>query len=999
MPALLKRLTNTFHASRRQEKDQDRERGASRVRDREPHRARDHDGDQERYRHRDKDRDREHDGDRGRDHDRDRDHKRREPHHESRHAEDRRRDQEQDRKKAEPRPRARLVKRPRGDQDRNLKRHEPEHGPRNEEGPRRDHGQEHRGREAPSIPRPAEDPKPRPPVTTTTTTTTMTATTTIPHHNSLRRSRPTASATLTLKALDPRRLNFILEAPTGRLTIAEIERRFWDEHARRTSHASRTAVLTLYDSYCRQLPRSSSAILRIDHPITTWYQLSVGDQPLRWKFTHRSDRRDRSLEGPFWDHLRQAIDVGETVSDLKKRIARGMGLADANRVNLTVMDGIRRGTLHGNHWTLYHLRATWLCRWLAIDTAPSHGYVILRGFAGAEYVWYSPPSSSPEQAALPPPPTAGFLCEYLAARVLRRVHRWDRTAIAPGPVGVRLWRLRRGGGREEVCGGDAVRWGAAYDFELVDQEVVRVFLQEEAWLQREDRTCRLCFETRRRADMVLWRVARGCAHGRAHGGGGSGHKDDSYDDDDGDDNDDEEDNACCRECMAQHLRITLDSAGWERLRCPMCNAAMGWEDVRACAPRDVFERFDGLLTRAALGGLEDFHYCLGPGCRSGQVQDGAACPRFVCVACRHRHCIRHGVPWHEGETCEEYDERNRERQRAEELSEEVAHVGTMPCPGCNRPVAKDEGCSHIRCICGSEWCYNCGGLWAKDERGVSRCNHRPDCPSRPGAAWPVRTPTPEGETDDELGIPEEAPARPGRRTLWPVPLLPPPLPARRGGGGGGGRSRRNSLDRQRLQPLGVWPDRRPAPEGGSDTEPDAPGEAPTSTRGRAPWQTLGHRDDTDDACGTPDALPVSIRGGPPLRPPPGRGGSIRTNAYMPHAEELHATEEAPKNTHDKPSPLEGRGGVGKITTTTTTTTNHNNNNSNNNKPKNSTSMANATAQKSSDGNEPPAQRHVTWKPDVSLATTALGLRLSSSRRRAQLRAARQQQRSSEHEIA
>ncbi|KAL1837924.1 hypothetical protein VTJ49DRAFT_3244 [Mycothermus thermophilus] len=772
------------------------------------------------------------------------------------------------------------------------------------------------------------------------------------------RTHPITSATLTLKALDPRRLNFTLTAPTGRLTIAEIEHRFWGEYAQRASPIPRAAILTLYDSYCRPLPRNPSAILRIDHPLTVWYQLTANDQPPRWKFTHRSDHRDKSLEGPFWDRLRQAIDAGETVSELKKRIARDMGLADANRVSLIVMDGIRRGTLHGNHWTLYHLRTAWLCRWLAIDTGPSHGYIILRGLAGAEYMWYPHPSKSKQQT-FPLTPTAGFLCEYLATRVIPRVHRRDRSAIAPGTVDVRLWRFRRSGGRDEVCAGDVLRWGATYDFEVVDQEVVRVFLQEEAWLQREDRTCGLCFETRRRADMVLWRVARGCAH--------------TADAD-----------ACCRECMAQHLRITLDSAGWERLRCPMCNASMGWEDVRACAPREVFERFDGLLARAALGGMEDFHYCLGSGCRSGQVQDGEECPKFVCVACRHRHCIRHNMPWHDGETCEEYDERNQERQRAEELSEEVAQMETMPCPGCNRPVAKDEGCNHIRCICGSEWCYHCGGLWVKDETGLSRCNHQPDCPSRPGAAWPVRPLTPEDETDDEFDGPEEVPMRSAGWTLR-LPPPPPPPPERRDGSNNTCIANNNtrqsgSSNNQSAQPRAAEPDRPPTLEDDSDTESDAPEEAPMSTGDRTLWQTLEHQDDTDDEYDSPDEVPMNTRDEMPLQPPSARGDDTGTNTDKPNVDEdSDAPEEGPMNTDDRPrlplAPERRDGG------------------------NNTTSIANDTAQKSSSGNKPSVERHVTWQPEVPLTTTALGLRLTPSRRRAQLRAARQQRKSSENVIS
>jgi len=45
--------------------------------------------------------------------------------------------------------------------------------------------------------------------------------------------------------------------------------------------------------------------------------------------------------------------------------------------------------------------------------------------------------------------------------------------------------------------------------------------------------------------------------------------------------------------------------------------------------------------------------------------------------------------------------------------ESAAWVGahTRPCPRCGTGVLKAGGCNHIRCACGHDWCFVCGGQY------------------------------------------------------------------------------------------------------------------------------------------------------------------------------------------------------------------------------------------------------------------------------------------------
>ncbi|RFU81306.1 e3 ubiquitin- ligase ari9 [Trichoderma arundinaceum] len=67
-------------------------------------------------------------------------------------------------------------------------------------------------------------------------------------------------------------------------------------------------------------------------------------------------------------------------------------------------------------------------------------------------------------------------------------------------------------------------------------------------------------------------------------------------------------------------------------------------------------RYETLALRAAMAEAENFFWCTS-GCGSGQIHDsGHDQPIVICLHCTHRSCFHHNVAWHQGLTCEEYDQ-------------------------------------------------------------------------------------------------------------------------------------------------------------------------------------------------------------------------------------------------------------------------------------------------------------------------------------------------------
>ena len=154
----------------------------------------------------------------------------------------------------------------------------------------------------------------------------------------------------------------------------------------------------------------------------------------------------------------------------------------------------------------------------------------------------------------------------------------------------------------------------------------------------------------------------------------------------------------CTTCLLRWLDERLTSKGWNNITCPECSVTLSHADMRAVASETQFKRYDYLSTRATLSAIPDFRWCLNHTCTSGQVHESDD-PIFVCVACGAKHCVVHEKPWHEGETCLEYDYRTGKNGGGEEMSVSAITKTTKRCPGagCGAPIEKNKGCDHMTC--------------------------------------------------------------------------------------------------------------------------------------------------------------------------------------------------------------------------------------------------------------------------------------------------------------
>ncbi|KAG9014390.1 hypothetical protein FRB94_012796 [Tulasnella sp. JGI-2019a] len=186
----------------------------------------------------------------------------------------------------------------------------------------------------------------------------------------------------------------------------------------------------------------------------------------------------------------------------------------------------------------------------------------------------------------------------------------------------------------------------------------------------------------------------------------------------------------CKDCMARHLEVEVNSKGLDIVSCPDCRQPMDYEGIRRDAHAHIFERYDMLTFRKTLQKMEDFRWCKVATCGSGQLHEGGATfPIMKCGGCKALSCFVHDVPWHTSKTCQEFDVVVRDNVD-EAASRAYVDSKTKPCPECREPIEKNGGCDHMTCRrpagCGHEFCWLCLAEFNKILRHGNH-HHRRTC--------------------------------------------------------------------------------------------------------------------------------------------------------------------------------------------------------------------------------------------------------------------------------
>ncbi|KAK1355009.1 hypothetical protein POM88_048265 [Heracleum sosnowskyi] len=168
----------------------------------------------------------------------------------------------------------------------------------------------------------------------------------------------------------------------------------------------------------------------------------------------------------------------------------------------------------------------------------------------------------------------------------------------------------------------------------------------------------------------------------------------------------------CSDCICQYVTSKIQD-NIIRITCPVsgCYRYLKPEHCRSILPPKVFDAWGMKLWEAAIP-VGDRLYCPYKLCSALMVKrpDYKDILEMECTTCHKLFCAECMVPWHEGMNCEEFQKLHVDEREQEDimLMQLAKSKQWKRCWNCKFYVERNQGCSHMRCRCGYDFCYDCG---------------------------------------------------------------------------------------------------------------------------------------------------------------------------------------------------------------------------------------------------------------------------------------------------
>jgi len=153
----------------------------------------------------------------------------------------------------------------------------------------------------------------------------------------------------------------------------------------------------------------------------------------------------------------------------------------------------------------------------------------------------------------------------------------------------------------------------------------------------------------------------------------------------------------CKDCIITYLKSKI-SEKQPQIQCLKCPSYFTPYDIKLFLPPELEMTWSNLTATFFLDHDENTRYCANTKCESVYLIDPDD-TFFVCQRCQTKTCIRHRVVFHDGISCAEYEMFS--------LKPVTANDKMKHCPKCNHLIEKNEGCNHLTCRCGYEFCWIC----------------------------------------------------------------------------------------------------------------------------------------------------------------------------------------------------------------------------------------------------------------------------------------------------
>lgn len=188
----------------------------------------------------------------------------------------------------------------------------------------------------------------------------------------------------------------------------------------------------------------------------------------------------------------------------------------------------------------------------------------------------------------------------------------------------------------------------------------------------------------------------------------------------------------CISCMKQHVEVKLLHGMLPRCPHEGCNTQLNIPICRKFLPSDLIDLMNQRIKESLIPSTEKI-YCPYPKCSklmsrsevlpysNGIVIGSERSVIKKCIQCHGLFCINCEVPWHNNISCHEYKRLYPNPTVEDAKLKSLATTRSWrQCLKCKHMIELAEGCYHITCRCGYEFCYTCGAEW-RNKKATCKC--------------------------------------------------------------------------------------------------------------------------------------------------------------------------------------------------------------------------------------------------------------------------------------
>lgn len=185
----------------------------------------------------------------------------------------------------------------------------------------------------------------------------------------------------------------------------------------------------------------------------------------------------------------------------------------------------------------------------------------------------------------------------------------------------------------------------------------------------------------------------------------------------------------CAGCYSAYLEDAVLNKGLESIftKCPdaICRSVVGEAMFKALIDKPLFDKYSQYIVRSFVERRSVAKWCPAPNCELA-VEYTKVKSRIIVCACGSSWCFMCGSDAHQPLSCDDLAKwKAKDTSSSDGSNDDWLIVNTKKCPGCQKPIQKNQGCMHMTCKCTHQFCWLCLGAWTQhgsDTGGVSSCN-------------------------------------------------------------------------------------------------------------------------------------------------------------------------------------------------------------------------------------------------------------------------------------